>query len=599
MGIHNVTGERLAKIVKSQQSLRAGQIIQGEILKIYPDNKAQIQLGAQKMVAQLEASLMIGEKYHFQVKTTDDVIHLKVLGDRIKGSDTANTINLIKQLGLGSSKVNTAFIQTLLNEKIPFDKNQLVKALQLLNGNAKNTNQTQQILKEMILRKLPMNDSVFQALLIKNSHTLSSQMKGLLGQLKSDRNYPQLVERLSQMLERPLTARPAILNEIITGTASNNQQFFNTLKATGTIDPAIDFNSWRSQWEPVQALMKQNANAPNEQLSGIKLPIQLNEMKVVQTLEQMIINKSGLLNQTREIIQLWDNKINQTAINNVGLTAQDFTKLKQQISQTLMPLLTTEQQVRMTSLLENNPAKLQQLLALVKTLNSEQVYTKADNFVKSLDQDKMFMLSNPKEQFLSQVRQTLLFTGLSYESQLVNNKLQQEPLPIKAMLMQLIQQSEGVIPERSQQLLHFINGMQIQSVNETNNFIQANLQIPGERLGLSNDFELEFEGRKMENGEINPDYCRILFYLDLANLNKTVIDMKIQKRSVAVTIFNDQENMREKSLSLQPMLKNGLEELNYQLSTVSFKPLQQTENQKMNQAVKSVNPSYKGVDYLI
>src|SRR5699024_10124260 len=119
--------------------------------------------------------------------------------------------------------------------------------------------------------------------------------------------------------------------------------------------------------------------------------------------------------------------------------------------------------------------------------------------------------------------------------------------------------------------------LQLQSVYETSNFIQASLQIPGEKLALNSDLHFDIEGEKTENGMVNPNHCRILFYLDLKNLKETIIDMHIQKRTVAVTIFNDEEHLQVDSQFLQPMLKEGLSTLDYHLTTVTIKPLQQVD----------------------
>src|SRR5699024_9386571 len=103
---------------------------------------------------------------------------------------------------------------------------------------------------------------------------------------------------------------------------------------------------------------------------------------------------------------------------------------------------------------------------------------------------------------------------------------------------------------------------------------QASLQIPGEKLALNSDLHLDIEGEKTENGMVNPNHCRILFYLDLKNLKETIIDMHIQKRTVAVTIINDEENLQVESHYLQPMLKDCLVTIEYNLTKVTIKPLQ-------------------------
>src|SRR5690625_2873940 len=133
------------------QSIKTGQIIQGKILKLYPNNKAQIQLGSQIMVAQLEASLAVGERYHFQVGAADDLIHLKVIGEHLKNRPQTNITELLQVLGLKVSKGNIDFVQNLINEKIPFDRANLAQAFSLLDG-AKNKSESQQVLKEMIMQ---------------------------------------------------------------------------------------------------------------------------------------------------------------------------------------------------------------------------------------------------------------------------------------------------------------------------------------------------------------------------------------------------------------------------------------------------------------
>lgn len=165
--------------------------------------------------------------------------------------------------------------------------------------------------------------------------------------------------------------------------------------------------------------------------------------------------------------------------------------------------------------------------------------------------------------------------------------------------MQPVQQSDGAINDRANQLLHFINGMQIQSVNDGPNFLQASIQIPGEKMNLNNDLQLEFEGKKTESGKIDPAYCRILFYLHLTNLKETIVDMNIQKRSVAVTIFNENPTILDQSDRVKTALREGLTALNYNLSTITLKALNQKEVTKNNTPIKTEDHLYQGVDYRI
>src|SRR5690625_1067223 len=113
--------------------LKPGQIVQGKIVKIFPDNKAQITLGSRSMVAQLEASLTIGERYHFQVKSMDRLLHLQVLGKPLKKENEINVKILLQQLGFKETKNNIDLMNSLIQKSIPFDKKDIANALPLLN----------------------------------------------------------------------------------------------------------------------------------------------------------------------------------------------------------------------------------------------------------------------------------------------------------------------------------------------------------------------------------------------------------------------------------------------------------------------------------
>ena len=145
--------------------------------------------------------------------------------------------------------------------------------------------------------------------------------------------------------------------------------------------------------------------------------------------------------------------------------------------------------------------------------------------------------------------------------------VQETSASIKSMLIQLIQE-QHVLTDRMQPLLHFINGMQMQSVVDSNNLLQASFMLPGDKLLLNQDIFLQFEGKKNEEGKIDADFCRILFVLDLANLKETMIDMHVQKRIISLTIFNETDQGKQHQ-GLQTMLQEALGKMDYQLSSVN------------------------------
>ena len=48
---------------------------------------------------------------------------------------------------------------------------------------------------------------------------------------------------------------------------------------------------------------------------------------------------------------------------------------------------------------------------------------------------------------------------------------------------------------------------------------------------------LEWNGRMKENGKIDSEFARIMFYLQLDTLEETVVDMQVQNRIVTITFI--------------------------------------------------------------
>lgn len=579
------------KVNQNQPFLKPGQIVQGKIVKLYPNNKAQIQIGSQKMIAKLGASLTIGENYYFQVKSNADVAHLQVVGERMKDNIVENMRQLLQGLSITATKPTIALMRQLMENKIPFDREQLMKASQLVAG-ANDKGQAQLVIKEMFVHKLPLTESIYQSLYAKATSGFSDQLNGLLQQLKQDTNETplkqSLIERLASLIDHQNSANEAISKHILLEVESNQKSIFIMAKSAGLVKNNVDFLSWKTKWQSFQN------NGPTA-----LLPFQLDTSKLLKTLEQTAIKKDSIIEQSTKIDQHFSPIINKANIHQIPLSSSDFTKLKAQIETKLLPLMTDKQQQQIKVLLQNNSDSLEHLQTILKTFANEQTYARIEGLVKGAGNGENQLMAIPHEIFLAQVRQVLQTTGLSHEYNLANDLPEQQSTTIKSMVLQLLQQSDGVTNDRAQQLLHFITGMQIHSVNDATNVLQASIQIPGEKLALNKDLQLEFEGKKTESGKIDPAYCRILFYLDLFNLKETIVDMNIQKRSVAITVFNDDPAMLDHSHKLKPVLSEGLKALKYNLSTISVKPLKQVDVNKGSSLTKTENNSYQGVDYRI
>src|SRR5699024_983313 len=163
--------------------------------------------------------------------------------------------------------------------------------------------------------------------------------------------------------------------------------------------------------------------------SALELPLNMKETEVRRKLEQVVDNKAKLSHEAQKLMQKYGKEIHKNVINNSLLDAKEFVILKQQITEKLLTLLAE---------------------------------TKQHKMLKHMEKSEAFLAMTPKEQFLTHLKQVLLFTGLTHENLVKQDLAQRQSETVKSMLIQMIQQHDGVNQERAQQLLHFINGLQLQ-----------------------------------------------------------------------------------------------------------------------------------------
>ncbi|MFP3416003.1 hypothetical protein SB773_31670, partial [Bacillus sp. SIMBA_074] len=88
---------------------------------------------------------------------------------------------------------------------------------------------------------------------------------------------------------------------------------------------------------------------------------------------------------------------------------------------------------------------------------------------------------------------------------------------------------------------------------------------------IQTDLTLQWSGRKTKDGKIDPEYCRVLFYLELERLKEIIIDMQVQNRIIKVTVINGHGAVLEETANQYlELLRENLEKMDYRLSGVSF-----------------------------
>lgn len=166
--------------------------------------------------------------------------------------------------------------------------------------------------------------------------------------------------------------------------------------------------------------------------------------------------------------------------------------------------------------------------------------------------------------------------GLEYEKevQFWSNDEQAPAEPVQSLkpLLMKAMVELGENGKELEPLLNRLTGMQLISQDFVGPMLQMLLQLPFSFGGKQSDITLQWSGRKTNTGQIDPEYCRILFQLDLQSLEQTVIDMQVQNKVVHLSVINDKREMEPIVRALTPILKEKLESIGYTLSFVKVNP---------------------------
>jgi len=173
------------------------------------------------------------------------------------------------------------------------------------------------------------------------------------------------------------------------------------------------------------------------------------------------------------------------------------------------------------------------------------------------------------------------------------DSLQQELIQWRSSIQD--QPALASMREKAEQLLQFITGQQWMMQSTENMIQQMVLHIPLKPFGERAFVQLE--GKQKEKGELDPENCRLLFYLDLTHLGDMIMDIRIVNRVVSMDVYGNHpegNHFQEYKTELQEDLKR----LGYHLSVLKVNRKDHGENAAL-QAQPVIGSSYKGVDYRI
>lgn len=635
--------------------LREGQMFHGQIKQLYPGQMAEVQIGNQKLMAKLEVPMKAGDAYYFQVKSTEPELQLKIVSGPVQASEgqTKQLANLIDSMKLPNTQEIQDLLKHFMKNRIPVSRENLLAAESLLKSvpPALRTEALNAIQKVVEL-KLPLTQTNFNSLIAMETkeglHPVLASLKTVLTEdLSID---PKVKASILDSLESAsratiattIASQKAVLAsavlKLLDTTAPGEEKFqvLQMLKQVGILPPRTSLANLQSVLH--SAVMELETPGVEQGIRQAQVARQPTETATVP----LQVAKTDIPLPATPVLNSWQNVLKTADAARQGDVSQSINHLKSIIQND--PVLQQSFKTQFIGILDEI-AKLpsgelrtsglseQLSQALVKVVAQQSLSAPVGSDV-SVDISKLLRtdsgtstaaLFRTVEQsplpvmkelirevqvavgqavdgkVMKEAMQTIFRSlGVNYEAGLLNRDTDfaRTSELLKPQLVALLQDSSvsSTVRDAAETVVARMNGPMLQSGDTAMNQ-QIIMQLPLDMLGKRIDATLEWNGRLKEDGKIDPDFARILFYLDLESIEKTVIDMQVQNRVVTVTVFNEDDRLKIIGAALQDKLREGLESADYRLSGVAFKNFE--EEKRLLGAKRETKQDQQGVDFRI
>ena len=608
--------------------LREGEMFPAKVVKMLPNGMAELSTGTTTMVAKLEVPLQSGERYWFRVASTNEGIQLQVITPPIAANENIAKMakDLLTQLSLPLTKENKAFVEMMMREKLPLTKELIVKAGGWL---AKGPlTEGLQVIKMMAEHSLPMIRDVFQPLMTAHSPAPLSQItEELAAKLQQMERPPASAAALMKLLrewQTPLEKHTTqkIMAEVIEKlflpekVSAAKTAAVDLVKSWGIIPKTVEniedalvqiMRQWKREGSQTEMTNQQHfdskATPLKEEISQfIQQPISkesLQKLDQAFSTHARMAEKSAIEPLLAEIKTLSDG-LKDKNITNEQLAAIFKTAAKVSIQHDQpqeairqLAALFNEEAEEFIRVVKNETANLH--ASSLNSLSRKEILFQ--QIVLAVENDRQLSLSAKEAHSL--IKDTFQLLGVDLEGKLGTSKPVEAELEkmMKPQLLRLLGENIPVhVRESAEQLLGRINVQTLLS-DENGPLQQLIMQVPVNLFGFHTELTLQWSGKRTDDGQLDSNYCRVLFYLELEHIKETVIDMQVQNRIIQLQIFNETPRIKAAAAALIPGLKTGIEEKGYQLSSVQFK--QSAENKQPALVRTMEAPPYEGVDIRI
>ncbi|MGG4198292.1 hypothetical protein [Peribacillus frigoritolerans] len=624
--------------IKGTASFKNGQILFGKVNKVFLNQTAEVQFGHQKMVATLDIPLRTGVKYWFQVQQPiEGSVVLKALDSpNLNVSGLKGTVaQLIAHLGIKPEPAATKLAEYLLTNRLPITKETFRSALQWLKA-ADAAVVGLPVIKTMFIQQLPFVKSVFDALFTQSKgEPFHKLLSGFRQQLQDGGAVTGTASKLKEVLDSLHVAKQnqlqqSGLQKLLTtwlnsdSTPEMKSGAFSLLQKTGFVPKGM-----------TESVFLESLVDGAEVRSGIPENSAID--KLHQGLQLLSEAKGGAFAHVEEIEMAINCILNSHDHEKAKLPIDIHSMQRKNISaEKLTPLAFHLLQNAFAEAIATKAVggkiEVNDLIGYLN-MDTEQVAESkgkaAELLFKSLNEPPEAQYARINEKLVlshvlaadfqsidftngpsvaHQLKEMTKVLGLQLEHALINlpgddmadfpNDLE----TLKPLLLKLLnEQIPAAIKEMAEQILNRITAQQI--LSQENGPIQNLLLTLPLNLGSTQtDLTLQWSGRKTKEGKIDPDYCRVLFYLELGRLEETVIDMQVQNRIIKVTVINGHgATLEEAAGQYLGILRENLGKMDYRLSGVSFvNPVYEKERDLRGKPIPfSEAGSYSGVDIRI
>ncbi|MBB4823948.1 hypothetical protein HNO89_001168 [Sporosarcina luteola] len=600
----------------------------GSIKQLFPGQMAEVQIGGNKMLARLEVPMKAGDAYYFQVESVDPELQLKIISGPMQAGESLGKqmAGLMESLDLPKTKEMQSLLAFMLKNKIPISREQLTQAEKLVEAvSDKQQTVALSAVEKLLELKLPINEANFRAVLgVVGKEPMHPLLQALQEALAEDATIAPSTKHSIQTAISAVTkggqetAAKLLLNEAILKLIDRTvpkEERFQVLQWLKKADLLPTGTSLANFQNVLQNLVANNGNretpasavshtplvvdgvAAGRPRAELQQPISGSTDKIVM-LFQHVLRSSGkdpvAVNNLKSELKLttWLPSEQKAAIianldrlqsTSSGINEVPLQRLTEMVMRSVVeyhaarPL--TEAKDPVVSLLMG--AKTGQELNLLMTKAEESVHPTVQRLAGDVDAKLAELLNGS---MVKETMQTIAKSfGLHYEAGLVNKETDVSQLAqsLKPQLISLVHDptTSPAIRDLAEAIVARFNGPALLSGDTGLNY-QLIMQVPLSFFDKRIDATLQWNGRMKENNQIDAEYARVLFYLDLEALHHTVIDMQVQNRIVTVTIFNEAPGLKALGELFVNRLSEGLENADYRLSGVFFKQFMEEMKKK-------------------